>query len=158
MYVTWGNRLKKWKLSTKITEDFSIYLVQSNSVLTNSMGPCKYVHDREIGITVNIYVIKLAFGTKKRWVKLFVITMIVITEFDCTSNSWWQKDCTLFFTDPVIEFVTTFATTFVTFFVAVPDTNLGTTLRTTTSFRNFNFDHPVSVILSYLLVDPLFIL
>ncbi len=51
------------------------------------MGPPLSVcYNREIIITVKIYVVKKPDGTKNvRYSREFVITVIVITEFDCTS-------------------------------------------------------------------------
>ena len=48
------------------------------------MGMLKYVRfNREIVITVIIYVVKPSIGTKKVELHLFVIIMIALTEFDC---------------------------------------------------------------------------
>ncbi len=55
------------------------------------MGPPLSVrYNREIVITVKIYVVKKPDGTKMsaifvRYSRDFIITVIVITEFDCTS-------------------------------------------------------------------------
>ena len=59
-----------------------ILRIQSNSVIANSTGLWKNVrYNREIDITVDIYVVKLTFGAKQMDLTSFVITMIVITEF-----------------------------------------------------------------------------
>ncbi len=53
------------------------------------MGPPKSVrYNREIVITVKVYLVKVPFGTRReklfvRYSREFVITVIVITEFDC---------------------------------------------------------------------------
>jgi len=48
------------------------------------MGPRKSVrYSRDIVITVKFNVVKLPFGIRKVELYLFVITVIVITEFDC---------------------------------------------------------------------------
>jgi hypothetical protein len=50
--------------------------IQSNSVITNSMGPRKSVrYNCEIVITVKVYVVKVPFGTRKVELYLFVIAM-----------------------------------------------------------------------------------
>ncbi len=65
------------------------HYIQSNSVITNSTGPSIFVrYNRDIVITVKLYVVKSPFGTKNflkfvRYSREFVITVIVITEFDC---------------------------------------------------------------------------
>ncbi len=52
---------KEFEGQTKLSNKIKL---RSNPVGTNSTGPIKYVHlNREIVITVNIYVVKLAFGT-----------------------------------------------------------------------------------------------
>ncbi len=51
-------------------------ILQSNSVITNSMGPLKSVrHNREIVITVKVYVVNVTFGTRKVELYLFVIAV-----------------------------------------------------------------------------------
>jgi len=65
--------------------------IQSNSVITNSTGPRKSVcNNCEIVITVKVYVVKVPIWDQKsgvifvRYSREFVITVIVIAEFDCT--------------------------------------------------------------------------
>ncbi len=58
--------------------------IQSNSVITNSLGPVKFVrYNREFILTGVIYVLYIGFGTKKsvRYNRRFVIT-----EFHCIST------------------------------------------------------------------------
>ena len=51
-----------------------IFKIQSNSVITNSMGPSIYVrYNRDIVITVKVYAVKCSFGTKNMDHFLFVI-------------------------------------------------------------------------------------
>jgi len=58
-------------------------LIQSNSVITNSRGPAKSVlYNRDIVTSLFGPKIWQYFVRNKRE---FVITMIVITEFDCKS-------------------------------------------------------------------------
>jgi len=50
--------------------------LQSNLVITNSTGPRKYVrNNREIVITVKVYVVNAPFGSRKVELYLFVIAM-----------------------------------------------------------------------------------
>jgi len=67
--------------------------LQSNSVITDSTGPRKYVcYNHEIVITVKVYVVNCTIWDQKskaifvRYSHEFVITVIVITEFDCISE------------------------------------------------------------------------
>ena len=57
--------------------------VQSNSVITNSTGPWKCVrYKRDVVITVNVFIVKPKAWDQKVERNLFVITVIVIYEFD----------------------------------------------------------------------------
>ncbi len=51
-------------------------LIQSNSVITNSTGPQKFVrYNHEMVNTVKVYVVKVPFGTRKGELYLFVIAV-----------------------------------------------------------------------------------
>jgi hypothetical protein len=50
--------------------------IQSNSVITNSTGPRKYVrYNHKIVITVKVYVVKVPFGARKVEFYLFVVAV-----------------------------------------------------------------------------------
>ena len=60
---------------------------QSNSVITNSTGPRKSVcYNLEFVITLTVYVVKKSEVKFVRYRCESVITVIVITEFDCSDK------------------------------------------------------------------------
>jgi hypothetical protein len=73
-------------IRNKITHRQGIFSIQSNSVITNSTGPSLFVrYNRDVVVTVKLYVVKSPFGTQNLicYSREFVITVIVIVEFDC---------------------------------------------------------------------------
>jgi len=80
--LTPNEKQNKWSRNCFLHLIYCLFLrrdltyVQSNSVITNSTGPWKYVrYNREIVITVKVYVVKVSFGTRKAELYLFLIVV-----------------------------------------------------------------------------------